>query len=99
VKAFRGKPSSPPPNQPRRGIQARRDLGVGEALSGVEHDPRPLHILKWQLLRPSQLRERKALLTAQFDAITGRARHHHQVHRAEPNSFTEVPTDTCGRVY
>ncbi len=41
--------ASAPPDRMR--CQAGRDLAIGHALSGIEHDPRTLHVLERQLLR------------------------------------------------
>jgi hypothetical protein len=72
-----GESSSPAPDQPRGGIKPRCDLGVVQPLGGIEHDPRPLHILKRQLLRARGPREHLALILAELDPVTRRTRHRH----------------------
>jgi hypothetical protein len=94
-----GEPSSPPPDQTRRGIEPRRDLRVRHPLGGVEHDPRALHILERQLLRPRAALKHHALLFAEFNPVTSRARHRHILRPRPPDSFNQIPTDTSGRVY
>jgi len=44
IQALLGEPSSPLPDNPRRRIQSRRDLGVVCSLGGIEHDPRALDV-------------------------------------------------------
>jgi hypothetical protein len=83
-----GKSSSPTPDQTRRRVQPRSDRDVADTLRGIEHDPRTLHILKRQLLRPRRPLEHHALLLAELDPVTGRARHHPQIQRADPHPFT-----------
>jgi hypothetical protein len=87
-KTMFGKSSSPTPDQTRRRVQPRSDLDVADTLRGIEHDPRTLHILKRQLLRPRRPLEHHALLLAELDPVTGRARHHPQIQRADPDPFT-----------
>jgi hypothetical protein len=68
-------PSSPLPNDPRRRVQPHRDLGIWHPVGRVEHDPRALHILKRQLLRPRPTRQLNTLLLRELDPVLGRARH------------------------
>ena len=83
-----GESSSPTPDQPRRGIQPGRDLGVGQSLGRVQHDPRALHLLEGQLLRPRCPFQRRALLLAELDPVPGRTRHHPQIQRPRPDPST-----------
>jgi len=91
--------SSPPTDQPRRGVKPGSDLGVRHALSGIEHDPSPLHILKRKLLRPCNPLKLPALGIAEFDPVTRQARHPPHIQHTHPDPSTEIPTDTSGRVY
>jgi hypothetical protein len=52
-------------------------LDVGQALGGIQHDPRPLHLLERQLLRPRDPLKRGALVPAELNPVTRRARHRH----------------------
>jgi hypothetical protein len=83
-----GEPSSPATDQPRRGVKPRRDLGVVHAIGGVQHDPRALHRLKRQLLRPRSPLEHGALIAAELNAVTRRTRHHLHIQCAPRDSFT-----------
>jgi hypothetical protein len=82
-----GKPSSPTPDQPGRRVQPRRDLGVGDPVGGVEHDPRALNVLEGQLLGPRDPLKLTTLVAAELDPITRRARHRPKVQRARPDPF------------
>jgi hypothetical protein len=68
-------PFSPLPNDPRRRVQPSSDLRVRQPLSCIEHDPRALHILKRQLLRPRTPHKLSALFLGQLDPMLGRACH------------------------
>ena len=94
-----GEPSSPPPDQTRRGIHPRRDLGIGQALGGIEHDPCALHILESQLLRTRNPLKHDTLILAELNPVTRRARHRTELRAPTPESFTNIPPDTSGRVY
>ena len=59
---------------PRR-VQSRGDLCVRQPLRRVQHDPRALHILKRQLLRPRPTLQHHALLLTELNLVTGRTRH------------------------
>jgi hypothetical protein len=52
LEAMLGEPPSPPADQASGGVQSGGDLGVRDASSGMQHDPRPLNLLKRELLRP-----------------------------------------------
>jgi hypothetical protein len=67
--------SSPPlPDDLGAHVQARRDLGVGHALGGVQDDPRALHIA----ISQRQLRRTRLKLTPLIirESDVGRSRHH-----------------------
>jgi hypothetical protein len=87
VQAMFGKPSSPTPDQPGRRVQPRRDLGVGDPVGGVEHDPRALNVLEGQLLGPRDPLKLTTLVAAELDPITRRARHRPKVQRERPDPF------------
>jgi hypothetical protein len=69
--------SSPPlPDDLGAHVQARRDLGVGHALGGVQDNPRALHIpISQRQLRRTRLKH-TPLLIRQSDV--DRSRHHTQ---------------------
>ena len=69
------KPSSPPPDQTRRRIQLDRNLRVMQTLGRIENNPRALHILKRQLLRPRTALQHHALLIPEHDLVARRATH------------------------
>jgi hypothetical protein len=46
-----------------------------QPVSGIQHDPRALHILKRQLLSPRATFKHHALLLGELDPVTGRACH------------------------
>src|SRR3954469_5193600 len=77
LKTLLGEPSSPTPDQPRRRVQPRGDLCVRHALHRVQHDPRALHLLEGQLLRPCRALEHGTLVLGELDPVTRRARHRH----------------------
>src|SRR3954454_7643016 len=78
LQALLGESSSPLAHDPGRGVQPRRYLGVVKTLSGIEHDPRPLHITKRHRLRARHPLKLAALLIAELDPVTRRARHDDQ---------------------
>jgi hypothetical protein len=75
LKTIVEEPSSPLPHNPRRRVQARRDLGIRHPIRRVEHDPRALHILKRQLLRPRTPSQLNTLLLVELNPVLGRACH------------------------
>jgi hypothetical protein len=75
LKTVLGEPSSPTPDQPRRSIQPCGDLGVMQTISGIEHDPRPLHLLEGQLLRPGSALKHDPLVIAELNPVTRSARY------------------------
>src|ERR671922_780355 len=79
-----GESSSPAPDTARRGVEPARDLGVGHPSRGVEHDPRPLHVLERQLLGPGAALQHPELLVGELDPISGRACHRPTISRARP---------------
>jgi hypothetical protein len=82
-----GKSSSPTSDQTRRRIQTRRDLGIGKARGGVQHDPSALHILEGQLLRPRDPLKLTTFIVAELNPITRRSRHRPHIRRPHPDSF------------
>jgi hypothetical protein len=82
-------PPSPLPDDPRRRVQPRSDLGVMQTLGRIEHDPRALNVLPRPLLSPRDPDQLDALNLAEFDPMPGRARHHPKLQRARPNPFTD----------
>jgi hypothetical protein len=68
-------PSSPLPHDPGGGVQPDRDLGVRDTARRVEHDPRALHVLERQLLRPRTPRQLNALFLGERDPVLRRACH------------------------
>ncbi|WP_249010667.1 hypothetical protein [Conexibacter sp. DBS9H8] len=88
LKAMFGKSSPPPADQPGCGVQPRSDLGVRQSVSGVQHDPCSLHILKRKLLRPCDTLKLATLYVAEFDLVTGPPGHHLRIQPARPDSFT-----------
>jgi len=70
-------------------VSSRPAISVSCSPSAVEHDPGPLNLLPRTLLSPRDPDQLGTLLITEFDPVTGRARHHHQVQRAPPGSFTD----------
>jgi hypothetical protein len=83
-----GESSSPATDQTGRAIKARRDLGVGQPIGGIQHDPRALDVLERQLLRTRRPLKHRALILAKLDPVTGRARHPQQIQHPHPDPFT-----------
>jgi len=81
--------SSPPLTDDLRAhLKPGRDLGVRQAIGGVEHQLRALHIPVGQRqLRRPPLKHRALLLT---ERDLHRRRHHHQIRRPRYDSF--IPT-------
>jgi hypothetical protein len=91
--------SSPPPDQTRRAIKPGRDLRVMQTLGRIQNDPRALHILKRQLLRPRTALQLHALLLTKHDPMVKRATHQRYITSPPPAPLLPLTTDTSGRVY
>jgi len=65
----------------------------------VQHDPGALHILKRELLGPRGPLEHDTLSVGEFDAVTGRARHHDTSSTTTAELLHIIPADTSGRLY
>jgi hypothetical protein len=87
VQTLLGESSSPLADDPSRRVKSRRDLAVAQAISRVEHDPRPLNLPKRLGLRATNPLKPTTLLVAELDPVTRRARHHHKVRPARRDSF------------
>jgi len=99
VQALLGEPSSPLADDPRRRVEARRDVGVVQTLNCVKHDPCALNLLPRTLLSPRGPDQLGALLLAEFDPVTSRARHRKEDSTHPPRFLQRVPARTSGRVY
>src|SRR4051812_8163162 len=84
LKAPLGESSPPAPDQTRRRVEPRRDLRVGHTIRGVEHDPRPLHLLERQLLRPSRPLKHTPLIAGKLNPMPGPTRHRYITSPAQP---------------
>src|SRR4051794_34060100 len=89
IQAIVEEPPSPLADDPGRRVQSGCDLGVMQPLGGIEHDPRALDFLPRTLLRPRDPDQLATLVLAEFDPVTGPARHHQQLQRTPPDSFTD----------
>jgi hypothetical protein len=74
-KTISEEPFSPLPDNPRCRVQPGRDLHVVQPLSGIQHDPRALPILKRQLLSPRATFKHHALLLGELDPMLSRTCH------------------------
>jgi hypothetical protein len=75
IKIVVEEPSSPLPDDPRGRVQPPSDLRVRHPGRGVKDDPRALHILEGQLLRPRPPRQLNTLRFDELDAVLSRPSH------------------------
>ncbi len=87
LQALLMKAPSPAADDPRRGVEPRRDLNVGLAFGRVENDPCPLDLAPGALLRAGDPLKLRAVLVAELDLVAGWACHAAEIRRGRQLSF------------